>query len=76
MTKRISIKVTPCSAKNEIIGFLPDGTLKVKITAAPTDGEANKTLLAFLSKEWKIPKSKISIKSGHTSRMKILEIIE
>lgn len=74
MPNLIKIKITPRSSKNEIIGELPDGTLKIKLTAAPTDGEANEMLVNFLSKEWDIPKSRIKIKSGLASRTKVIEI--
>ena len=74
MSRLVSLKITPRSAKNEIIGRQPDGSIKIKLTAAPTDGEANEALIKFLSKEWDIPKSKIKIKSGHSSRTKLIEI--
>lgn len=55
---------------------MADGTLKVKLTAPPVDGEANKKLIELLSKEWRIPKSNIKIIKGQTSRNKIVEIEE
>ena len=74
MPKRITIKVLPRSSRNMIDGPLEDGSYRVKITAAPVDGEANKKVIAFLSKEWNIPKSKITIVKGETSKDKIIEI--
>lgn len=44
--------------------------LKVKITAPPADGEANKMCIKFLAKSLGLPKSSIEIVSGHTSRTK------
>jgi uncharacterized protein (TIGR00251 family) len=70
------IIINPRSTKNEIADTLPDGRLKIKLTAAPTDGEANSALIEFLSKEWNIPKSKLKIKSGLTSRTKLIEIMD
>lgn len=74
MSKTIKIKVIPRSSFNEIIE-LPDGSLKIKLTAPPVDGEANKKLIDFLSKEWKITKSKIKIIKGEKSKEKIVEIV-
>jgi len=74
MSKLIKIKIIPRSARNQIIGEMPDGSLKIKLTAPPVDGQANKTLIAFLSKEWDVPKSKIQIVKGKISRNKIIEI--
>ena len=49
------IKISPNSKKNEIIN---EGDFtKIKITAQPIDGKANKALIEFLSKNFKIPKT-------------------
>ncbi|MBI2436561.1 MAG: YggU family protein [Candidatus Magasanikbacteria bacterium] len=70
----LNIKVLPRSSKNEIVGKMEDGTLKIKLTAPPVDGEANKKLVELLSKEYDVPKSKIKIVRGMGSRNKIIEI--
>jgi len=57
-----------------IDGPLEDGSYRIKITAAPVDGEANKKVIELLSQEWKIPKSRIKIVRGKTGRGKIIEI--
>ncbi|MEK7623332.1 MAG: DUF167 domain-containing protein [Patescibacteria group bacterium] len=74
MTKKITTKVIPRSSRNEIVGELADGTLKVKLTAAPIDGAANEALITFLSKEWSIPRSSMSIIKGQRSKRKVIEI--
>ena len=51
-----------------------DGTLKVRLTAAPVDGAANKKLIAFLSEEWGVAQSKLRIVRGEKSRNKLVEI--
>ena len=60
------------SGKNEIIKT-PDG-FKVKITAQPIDGKANKALIEFLSKQFKVPKSYFEILRGETSKDKTILI--
>ncbi len=74
MPKIIKIKVTPRGSKTEIIGVLPDGTIRVKLTAAPVGGAANDALIKFLSHEWTVPRSQIQIKSGHAGRLKTIVI--
>ena len=74
MAKQIKLKIIPRSSQNKIIGGINDDILKVKLTAPPIDGEANKKLLIFLSKEWGIPKSKIKIIKGEKSKSKIIQI--
>lgn len=68
----VSLKISPNASKNEIIKT-QDG-VKVKITAPPVDGKANKCLIEFLSKTFKIPKSSIEILRGETSKEKTLLI--
>lgn len=68
----ITIKISPNASKNEIIKS--DEGIKVKITAQPVDGKANKALIEYLSKQFKIPKSLIKIIKGETSKEKTLLI--
>lgn len=65
-----NIKIVPNSSKNDII--LEDEFVKVKITAQPIEGKANKALIEFLSKKFKIPKTSIEIVKGETSKEKTL----
>ena len=74
MPKILKIKVTPHGSKTEILGTLPDGTIRIKLAAPPVDGAANDALIAFFAKECDVPKSKITIKNGHTSRLKTIII--
>lgn len=69
----LKIKVTPNAKQNAIVGFQGD-ILKIKLHATPEKGKANELLIEFLSKELRIPKSNIRILSGHTSRLKKVEI--
>jgi uncharacterized protein (TIGR00251 family) len=64
------IKAQPNSSKNKIAGIYGD-SLKVNIKAPAVEGAANKELIKFLSKEFKVPKSEIEIK-GETSKRKVL----
>lgn len=68
----VKLKISPNASKNEIIKT--DDGVKVKITAQPVDGKANKCLIEFLSKNFKIPKSSIEILRGETSKEKTLLI--
>ena len=68
----INIKISPNAKKNEIIR---DGEItKLKITAQPIDGKANKAVIEFLSKTFKIPKTYIQIIKGETSKEKTILI--
>lgn len=66
----VNIKISPNAKKNEIIS--EGDIIKVKITAQPVDGKANKALVEFLSKTFKIPKTSIKIIKGETSKEKTI----
>lgn len=66
----INIKISPNAKKNEILKT--EENTKVKITAQPVDGKANKCLIEFVSKFFKIPKTSIKIIKGETSKDKTL----
>ena len=61
--------VQPKASKNMIAG-LYDDALKIKLTAAPVEGAANKMCLKYLAKCLKVPPGSLEIISGHTSRTK------
>jgi len=73
---KIQIRVIPRSSRNEVVGKMADGTLKIKLTAAPVDGAANKALIELLSTHFAVPKSMIRIARGETGRKKVVEIGE
>ena len=52
----IAVRVTPRATKNQIIGALSDGTVKIHIAAAPTEGQANEKLIEFLSSILEVPR--------------------
>ncbi len=66
------IKISPNASKNEIIKT-EDG-VKLKITAQPIEGKANKAVLEYLSKTFKIPKTYLEIIKGETSKEKTVLI--
>ena len=69
----LNIKVQPRASKDELAEVLGD-CLKVRITAPPVDGAANKHLIAFLAKVFKVSKSQITLISGETGREKRLRV--
>jgi uncharacterized protein (TIGR00251 family) len=46
----------------------------IAVTAAPVEGKANEAMLRFLAKTLDIPKSSVTIRTGASSRRKLLEI--
>ncbi len=64
----VTFKISPNAKKNEIIK--DESGIKIKITAQPVEGKANKALVEFLSKQFKIPKTSVQIIKGETSKDK------
>jgi uncharacterized protein (TIGR00251 family) len=69
----LNIRVQTGSSKNTITGY-SDSVLHIKITTRPEKGKANESLLKYLSHLLGIPKSRIEIQKGTTSRNKVLLI--
>jgi uncharacterized protein (TIGR00251 family) len=70
----LTLKVIPKSSRNEVVGLLADGSLKVKIAAAPEKGKANAAICDFLADEFGVPKRNIQIVRGETSATKHIVI--
>nr|WP_210273949.1 DUF167 domain-containing protein [Bartonella fuyuanensis] len=70
------VYLIPRSSVDKIIGIeCKDGKkqyLVIRLRAIAEDGKANKALIKFLAKQWKIPSSSISLERGETSRYKKL----
>lgn len=67
-----SVRVIPRSSRNRI---LQEGnSLKVHLTRPSQEGMANEQLIELLSGHFKVKKYHIHIKSGKTSRNKLVEI--
>jgi hypothetical protein len=72
VTRRV--KVIARSAKTEIAGEMADGTLKVKIAAPPEKGRANEALCTFLAEHYCVPRSAVTIVSGHSAALKLVRV--
>lgn len=68
-----SIKVHPKAKKNAITGVL-GSALKLSLTAPPVDGKANDAVLRFFAELFSVPRSAVTIVSGHSSRAKVVMI--
>jgi uncharacterized protein (TIGR00251 family) len=69
----IKVRVLPKSSRTEIIGREGD-TYKVKLTAPPVEGKANKALIELLARRLRVGKGRVDIVSGSRSRLKTVRI--
>lgn len=68
-----AVKVHPRAKKDGISGELGEA-LKLSLTAPPLDGRANQACIEFLAKLLKVPRSSVTIASGHTNRNKVIRV--
>ncbi len=78
MAERLAVRVTPKGGRDAVDGWGEDANgrafLKVRVSAAASDGAANAAVLALLAKTLKVPKSSLRIVSGETARLKLVEV--
>jgi uncharacterized protein (TIGR00251 family) len=70
---RVAVYIQPRASKTEPAGR-HDGAIKIRIASPPVDHAANRALIEFVAERLGLPKRKVRIVSGATSRRKVLEI--
>ncbi|HKE95166.1 MAG TPA: DUF167 family protein [Povalibacter sp.] len=69
----LELQVQPGAARDEIVG--PHGErLRVRISAAPVDGRANRHLIEFLAATFDVPRSRVTLLRGASGRTKTVRI--
>lgn len=71
----LTLHIQPGAKKTEIAGEYGDA-LKIRLAAPPVDGKANAALVGFVAERLGLAKSAVTLKSGQTSRRKVLEIVD
>ena len=70
----LDVKVVPRASRSEVAGTMADGSLKVKVAAAPEKGRANEELCAVLARHFAVPPRSVEVISGATSTRKRVRI--
>ena len=71
----LALRITPRASRNQIVGVMNDGTVKVHIAANPDDDDGNLELIAYLSEVLGVPKSRIEIVAGEKGRGKLGSVL-
>jgi uncharacterized protein (TIGR00251 family) len=78
LTVRIAVRLTPRGGADRIEGWGEDAAgrkvLKVRVSAPPSEGQANAALLRLLAKALRKPASSLTIVTGATARLKLVEV--
>lgn len=72
----LTVRVTPRSSKTTFGGVLEDGTVRIRVSAPPLEGRANKALIKFIAEVLGVNKSRVEIVAGEKGLDKILSIID
>ena len=74
----VALRVTPRGGRDEIDGLetLANGrsVVKIRVRAIAEGGEANRAVIALLAKALGVPKARIRVLSGMTSRLKQIAV--
>jgi uncharacterized protein (TIGR00251 family) len=69
----LSVRVHPGARKNSVTSVHADA-VKIALTAPPVDGKANEALIAFLADALRLPRARVALVAGATSRAKMVRI--
>jgi uncharacterized protein (TIGR00251 family) len=69
----LEVRVQPKARRNEIVAQ-PDGSFRVRVTAAPEGGEANRAVIVLLAEAFGVAPSRVELVRGATSRDKLFRI--
>jgi uncharacterized protein (TIGR00251 family) len=75
MARRISVTVQP-NSKSVTITKLNEREYRATVREPARDGKANLAVIELIARYFAVPKSRITIIRGHTSRRKIIELAE
>jgi uncharacterized protein len=70
----LAIRAQPGAKKTAITGIYgqgPTSQLKIAVQAPPVEGKANAALIAFLAEAFALPKNKVELLTGQSSRSKV-----
>jgi uncharacterized protein (TIGR00251 family) len=70
---RLTVKVHPRAKRSAITGRL-GGAWKLDLAAPPVDGKANDECVRFFASLAGVPRSRVRIVMGASSRIKVVEI--
>ena len=70
----LKIKAQPNASKSEFVGLYGKDALKVRVAAPAVEGAANKELIKFIAKSFKVPKSSVELVSGQSSKIKLIKL--
>lgn len=72
----LAVRITPRANRNQIVGVLEDGTIKVYLVSDPSEDELNTELLSYLAEVLGVPKSRVEVVAGESGRDKLVSVMD
>lgn len=69
----LSVHVVPRASRDELAG-IQGGALRIRLTAPPVEGAANRSLVELVAEILDVRKRNVEIVSGHGSRRKVVVV--
>jgi len=70
----LKIKAQPNASRSEFAGLYGEDAIKVRVAAPAVEGAANKELIKFIAKSFKVPKGSVELISGQSSKIKLIRL--
>ncbi|ACV61974.1 protein of unknown function DUF167 [Desulfofarcimen acetoxidans DSM 771] len=67
------VRVQPRASKDQVAGLWEDA-VKIRLTAPPVEGEANRALCDFLAKHLGVTRAQVDLVTGQTGRNKLVRV--
>lgn len=68
----ISVRVSPRASRDQL--ELDEGEIRIRVTAPPEDGKANKAVRKILAKALGVAPTRLSLIRGETARQKVFRL--
>jgi uncharacterized protein (TIGR00251 family) len=70
----LRLRIQPKASRDAFVAPYGEDQYKVAICSPPVEGKANTRLIAFLSKQFGLPRGRVILESGEKSRSKIIRL--
>ncbi|MEK7329851.1 MAG: DUF167 domain-containing protein [Candidatus Eisenbacteria bacterium] len=71
---RLAVRVQPGARGSALVGWMADGTLKLRVSAPPEDGRANRAVVELLALALGLRPAAVRVVRGPSSRAKAVEV--
>ena len=69
----LKVRVQPRASRDQVVGYQGD-TLRLRVKAVPQHGKANEAVVSLLAETLSVPKNRVQIVRGHSSRDKLVVV--